>query len=235
MAPEEASSQFPWLPGLTVTSPTTSNDWLPEKEEQRGPKCLSEKIQVFSTRSTLQQPTQRGALWLECIFSRRLHAAAFLLIGNNWETMPVLRKRHYTDMDSYSFFNIWRTRTSWTCESCCGKYLKNVRVYWKVIKNLMKWNECMKGFVICLTPLLATSSYATHQSLSLGLRNTLCSIRSYGTPLLKHHFSFYNCIEEKINLILETGCNFNSYSFQWRQSGQQRGQDRTVPGGTLTL
>lgn len=113
--------------------------------------------------------------------------------------------------------------------------LKNVRVYWKVIKNLMKWNECMKGFVICLTPLLATSSYATHQSLSLGLRNTLCSIRSYGTPLLKHHFSFYNWIEEKINLILETGCNFNSYSFQWRQSGQQRGQDRTVPGGTLTL
>lgn len=32
--------------------------------------------------------------------------------------------------------------------------------------------------------------------------------------------------------IQKTGCNFNSFFFQWRQSERQRGRrDRAVPGG----
>lgn len=57
MAREKASSQFSWLLGYTPTNRTMSNEWLPEEEGQRIPRCLFEKSRYFQLKSSPRQPT----------------------------------------------------------------------------------------------------------------------------------------------------------------------------------
>lgn len=134
MAPEEAPSQFPWLPGLTVTSPAISNDWLPEKEGQRGPQCLSEKSRYFQPEALYSSQHKKEhsekRFWLECIFSRRLHAAAFHLIGKNGACAQKKTLYGHGLLLIFLIFDAHgQAKPVNPVVLNCGKYLKNVTVY----------------------------------------------------------------------------------------------------------